>query len=164
MIAGYLVDTSVLRVFSSVERLDLLDSWSPLVITPEILREHGQAPPQAVKALAGATKDGRVRLEVPDLADRARRLAAENPALSFVDAETILYAEQMGYAIFVADSEFRRECARKRIQVAGVASVLLFLRRERGVSAESVRALAAAMEASGYYRFSQDERIGLGLS
>lgn len=163
MVAGYLVDTSVLRVFTSVERLDLLAHWIPLVITPEILREHGKAPTHAVDCLSKALSKREISLEIPSVQSQAKSLVASNPALSDVDAESILYAEQKDYAIFVADSAYRIECKKRGVPTSGVASVLMALRRKGVLTTAEVKALAVHAEAQGYYRFNADERKGLGV-
>lgn len=163
MVSGFLVDTSLLRVFSSIDRLDLLESWQPLIVTPEIRREHGQAPPQAEQALAASVRKGMIRVEKPDVSAMARLLLDTNPALSYVDAEAILHAEQNDYAVFVADKQFRLECGRRSIPVAGVGSILHAVNRQGGLTKAEVEAIASEMEAAGYYRFSDAERKGLGL-
>lgn len=163
MVAGFLVDTSVLRVFTSIERLDLLANWTPLVITPEILREHGKSPARGIHVLSKALSRGEISLEMPNLQFGAKSLAASNPALSLVDAESILYAERKDYAVFVADVAYRSECKKRGVPISGVASVLLALRRMNRLTASEVKALAADLEAQGYYQFNAGERKGLGI-
>jgi hypothetical protein len=104
-----------------------------------------------------------ILLEMPNLQLQAKSLAGSNPALSEVDAESILYAEQKDYAIFVADFAYRIECKKRGVPTLGVASVLLALRRKNRLTVFEVKALAADLEAQGYYRFNVDERKGLGI-
>ena len=160
---AFLVDTSVLRVFSSIERLDLLRSWSPFYVTRNILREHGQAPPQAQTAVTKAINANQILLADPAVEYRVK-LLDENLGLGYVDCEGILVAERDGLAgIFVADRTYREACKKRRIQTTSVGPVLLYLVRAKELTKVQALHVATRIEASQYYQFPAEERARLGL-
>lgn len=159
----FLVDTSVLRVFSSIDRLDLLAYWSPFSITHTILREHGQAPPHAAAALSRAINAGQVQFASP-VPEFQVKLLDGKLGLGYCDCEGILVAERDRLdGIFVADKNYREACRKRGIQTAAVGSVLLHLLRSKKLSKADATRIAASMEASGYYRFPDTERFSLGI-
>lgn len=160
---SFLVDTSVLRVFSSIRRLDLLESWSPFHVTQNILREHGQAPPQAQTAVTQAINANQILLADPAVEYQVK-LLDEKLGLGYVDCEGILVAERDGLAgIFVADRNYREACKKRGIQTTSVGPVLLYLVKAKELTKADAFDVATSMESSQYYQFPTEERARLGL-
>jgi len=163
LVKGFLVDTSVLRVFSSIQRLDLLNHWAPLLVTKGIVREHGQAPPHARKHLDAILEQKAIEIAKPPKEDTTK-LSLEDPRLSPVDWEGVCVARRDNLAILVADKKYRDECKARGIRTVGVATLLHSLRRDGVITEEQMTAIANQMVKAGYYAFSPVEEESLGLS
>ena len=160
---SFLIDTSSLRAFTSIERLDLLAEFQPVYITAAILREHGQAPKHAVDHLDKARKAGQVLILESAPRDAVDKLN-EKLGLGVVDCEGILVAERDGLdGIFVADRMYREACRQRKIPTSGVGAVLLHRLRKKTLTKEQVTEVARAMEKGGYFSFPAHERSQLGI-
>ncbi len=162
--AFVIVDTSLLQVLTTIERLDLLAKHRPLRISRLVRKEHARrAPSPADDYLRGQIEAGFVKVESPATTKAADGLCVKYRSLSFEDAEGLAWAIDTGGFLLSDDRALLRAAEAEGANWVDLAALLLACRNQGLLNRAQLRNLVAAIELDADHSITDAVKAELGL-